>query len=165
MPLQWSGLAAIYGERWRQKMWEADPDIAVQIERGLELPGWRVAAALELRKQLYAALSRFFERYDLLLTPTTPVTAWDHGLPGPPEIDGTPVSARAHAVFTPIFNHCYVPACSVPCGLDSRSLPIGIQIVGPMFADARVLGLAAVVERSRVLDFSCIRVPAPKTEG
>ncbi|MBX9827209.1 MAG: amidase [Xanthobacteraceae bacterium] len=165
MPLQWSGLAAIYGERWRQKMWEADPDIAVQIERGLELAGWRVAAALELRKQLYAALSRFFERYDLLLTPTTPVTAWDHGLPGPSEIGGIPVSARAHAVFTPIFNHCYVPACSVPCGLDSQSLPIGIQIVGPMFADARVLALAAIVERSCALDFSCIRVPAPKAEG
>lgn len=159
MPLQLAGLAAIHGERWRRAPWDADPDIARQIEAGLALDGRSVAAALELRKQLYPALHRLFQDHDMLLTPTTPVTAWPIGQPGPAQIEGRPVSPRGHAVFTPIFNHCGVPACSVPCGLDTAGLPIGVQLVGPLHADARVLALAGQVERLVERDFSRIQCP------
>ena len=66
----------------------------------------------------------------------------------------------AHAVFTPLFNHTYVPACSVPCGVDRHGLPIGAQVVGPLHADARVLALAAWVEALSPHDFAALRVPA-----
>ena len=159
LPLQFAGLAAIYGERWQKAPWDADPDIARQIEAGLALDGRSVAAALELRKHLFASLHRLFQRHDLLLTPTTPITAWPIDLPAPARIEGREVAARGHAVFTPIFNHCFVPACSVPCGLDAQGLPIGVQIVGPLHADARVLALASWVELLCERDFSQIRTP------
>ena len=160
MPLQLAGLASLYGERFKARAWDADPDIGAQIEAGLRLAGVDVARALHAREALYHALARFFERFDLLLTPTTPVTAWPIELLGPKEIEGKPVTPRGHAVFTPLFNHTYVPACSVPCGLDRQGLPIGIQIVGPRFSDARVLALAEVVERQTQPSFRAPHAPA-----
>lgn len=160
MPLQLAGLASLYGERFKARAWDVDPDIGAQIEAGLRLSGAEVAAALHAREALYCALVSFFERLDLLVTPTTPVTAWPIELLGPAEIEGKPVTPRGHAVFTPLFNHTYVPACSVPCGLDQRGLPIGLQIVGPRFADARVLALAELVERQAEPGFRAPRTPA-----
>lgn len=149
MPLQHAGLAAIYGPAWRARAWEADPDIAAQIESGLALDGASVARALELRKGLYASFHALFAQCDLLLAPTTPCTAWPLGAAGPATIGGRPASPRAHAAFTPFVNHAFVPACSVPCGLDRAGLPIGAQVVGPLFSDLRVLALAAWIERLR----------------
>jgi len=148
MPLQLAGLAAIYGERYRHRRWDPDPDIAAQIEAGLVTTGAQVTQALLLREELYRRLDDYFRRFDVLVTPTTPCTAWPIAALGPASIEGTKVPSRGHAVFTPIFNHTYVPACSVPCGLDRHGLPIGLQIVGPRLADARVLALAARVEQA-----------------
>lgn len=146
MPLQWAGLAALHGEAWRRREWDVDPAIAEQIEKGLALGGADVARALYLRDELYRAMAAFFSQVDLMLTPTTPVTAWPLHDMGPATIAGRAASPRAHAVFTPIFNHTGMPAISVPCGLDDADLPIGLQIVGPRFSDATLLGLAQEVE-------------------
>jgi aspartyl-tRNA(Asn)/glutamyl-tRNA(Gln) amidotransferase subunit A len=89
---------------------------------------------------------RFFESFDLLLCPTAPVTAWPIEQVGPPVIGGLPAGPRGHAAFTPLFNHCGVPACSAPAGLV-RGLPVGLQIVGARHDDARVLQMAALFER------------------
>ncbi|TVS00331.1 MAG: amidase [Rhodobacteraceae bacterium] len=147
MPLQFAGLAAIYGHAYQDRAWQPDPDIARQIEAGLALDGVAVSSALELRKALFLSLARVFEQFDLLITPTTPVTAWPKDRPEPEKIEGRPAGPRGHAAFTPIFNHCFVPACSVPCGLDAVGLPIGLQIVGPIHADPMVLALATEVEK------------------
>jgi len=147
--LQFAGLAALYGERWQREPALFDPDIGAQIEAGLALTGADVARALHLREAAYRALAAFFQRYDVLLTPTTPVTAWPLDQLGPPTIEGRPASPRGHAVFTPLFNHCYVPACSVPCGTNGQGLPIGLQIVGRRQADALVLRIAALAETQK----------------
>jgi aspartyl-tRNA(Asn)/glutamyl-tRNA(Gln) amidotransferase subunit A len=142
MPLQLSGLAAIHGEAFRQNPGLFDPDIGAQIERGLSLSGAQVASALLHREALYRSLAEFFSRFDLLLTPTTPCVAWPLQDLGPRTIAGQPVSPRAHAAFTPIFNHVYAPACSVPIALDRQGLPIGAQLVAPRWHDAAVLQAA-----------------------
>ncbi|SMG17943.1 amidase [Paraburkholderia susongensis] len=146
MPLQLAGLALIYGDAFRRDPHLFDPDIASQIEAGLALPAVAVAAALELRKRLFTALRELFTKFDCLLTPTTPCVAWPVESNAPPAIEGKPAGARGHAVFTPLFNHTYVPACSIPCGLAEHDLPAGAQIVGPMYADRTVLQLAAELE-------------------
>ena len=154
LPLQLAGLAALYGDALRRGEWDADPDIAAQIEAGLRLSGAEVANALLARDVLYKTLHHFFTQHDLLLTPTTPCTAWTWSLSGPREIAGQAVGPRGHAVFTPIINHCFLPACSVPCGLDRHGLPIGLQVIGPRFADARLLALAGRIEQQCPHDFS-----------
>ena len=74
-------------------------------------------------------------------------------------IGGKPAGPRGHAAFTPLFNYCGVPACSVPCGLADNGLPVGIQIVGERYSDALVLALAATIERTGAIDFSRPRTP------
>ncbi len=146
MPLQLAGLATLYGEQFRRDRTQFDPDIAAQIEAGLSLPAIQVTAALELRKHLYTTLNTLFAGVDALLTPTTPCVAWPVERNSPEQIEGRPADPRGHAVFTPLFNHAYLPACSVPCGLAERGLPAGLQIIGPLYADHIVLDLAAEVE-------------------
>ena len=147
MPLQWDGLARLHGDVWRRDPALFDPYIAEQIARGLAQPEADVTAARAMAAAIAQASDRFFAGFDLLVTPTTPCVAWPHDQLGPNEIDGRPVDDRAHAVFTPFVNHALGCAISIPCGTDRRGLPIGLQIIGPRFADRRVLALALEAER------------------
>jgi aspartyl-tRNA(Asn)/glutamyl-tRNA(Gln) amidotransferase subunit A len=143
--LQHAGLQTLYGEALKTRRDDIDPDLAAQIDAGAAITPDEVARVLRLRERIVASLSRFFDSYDLLLCPTAPVTAWPLGQIGPPVIGGAPAGPRGHAAFTPLFNYCGVPACSVPAGLV-RGLPVGLQIVAPRFEDARVLQMAARIK-------------------
>lgn len=137
--LQQAGLAQLFGERWRTTPELFDPDIGEQIELGFKVSGQRLAELLRLREQIHASFARFFEQYDALLCPVAPVEAWPLGQLGPPQIGGLPAGPRGHAAFTPLFNYANLPALSLPCGSGAQGLPVGLQIAGPRFADARVL--------------------------
>lgn len=154
--LQHAGLAALHGAALDADPAMIDPDLAAQIRTGRTVSGVEIAEVLLLREQLHGAFAGFFTRtpgdggFDLLLTPTTPVTSWPVDQLGPAEIGGRPAGPRGHAAFTPLVNYAQAPACSVPAGLVDGlhgSLPVGLQVIGPRYADARVLQFAAVVER------------------
>lgn len=87
----------------------------------------------------------FFETYDLLLTPTTPIPA-----PRLQEQDAVEQAAR-FTKFTSPFNLTGLPALSVPCGLTVNQLPIGLQIVGPWWREDLVLAAGYVYEKGRGL--------------
>jgi aspartyl-tRNA(Asn)/glutamyl-tRNA(Gln) amidotransferase subunit A len=146
LALQQAGLHALYGERLAAGRDRIDPDLVAQIEAGAQRTAADIAHALRQRERIAAALARFFEAHDLLLCPTAPVTAWPLTQLGPPVIGGRPAGPRGHAAFTPLFNYCGVPACSVPAG-TVRGLPVGLQVVAPRYEDALVLRFAGVVER------------------
>ena len=146
MALQEAGLQALYGDRPAQARCLIDPDLLRQIDAGAAWTPQEIVDILRQRERIAARLSRFFESWELLLCPTTPVTAWPANQLGPLMIGGQPAGPRGHAAFTPLFNYCGVPACSVPAGLV-RGLPVGLQVVAPRFEDARTLQFAAVVER------------------
>lgn len=89
----------------------------------------------------------FHERYDLLLTPTMPIAAFEAGREVPP---GSP-SPRwmSWTPFTYPFNMTQQPAASLPCGLTSGGLPVGLQVVGARHADALVMAACAAYEKAR----------------
>jgi aspartyl-tRNA(Asn)/glutamyl-tRNA(Gln) amidotransferase subunit A len=144
--LQHAGLHALYGHHLDKRRGDIDPYLVQQIEAGAAITPADCARVLRLREPIVTALSQFFEQYDVLLCPTTPVVAWPLGEIGPSIIGGQCTGPRGHAAFTPLFNLCGVPACSVPGG-QVRGLPVGLQIVAPRFEDARVFQMAALFER------------------
>jgi aspartyl-tRNA(Asn)/glutamyl-tRNA(Gln) amidotransferase subunit A len=114
---------------------------------GAQIPLMDYLSAMRRRAELGAAMRRFHETYDLLLTPTLPLAAFAAGQERPDP---------AHqprwinwAPFSNPFNLTQQPAASVPCGLTAAGLPVGLQIVGPMHADALVLRAARALEAAR----------------
>ncbi|TGT57291.1 amidase [Mesorhizobium sp. M00.F.Ca.ET.170.01.1.1] len=99
------------------------------------------------RSEMGARMRAFHQRYSLLLTPATTVVAFDAGQEVPNPAEGARWTDWAG--FSYPFNLTQQPACSVPCGWSSSGLPIGLQIVGPNFADLEVLQAAYSLEQAR----------------
>ncbi|MGW0902614.1 amidase [Streptomyces sp. NPDC002853] len=97
-------------------------------------------AAVDVRMELGRRMGRFHQTYDLLVTPTLPITAFEAGAEVP---KGS--GHRRWTGWTPFtypFNLTQQPAATVPCGVGGEGLPIGVQIVGARHADALVLRAA-----------------------
>ncbi len=103
----------------------------------------KVFARYELREQI----RRFFERYDLLLTPTVPVPAFEAGVDVPPQLPDRNVVSWVY--YTYPFNLTGNPAASVPCGSTAGGLPVGLQVVAGTNREADVLRLSAAFEVAR----------------
>lgn len=102
--------------------------------------------AQQSRHALVGHVARLFDDVDLLITPTTPTTAFDAEGPMPTRIADVDVDHWGSLRFTYPFNLTGNPAVSVPCGqLDG--LPVGMQIVGRRGADAQVLAAAHAFEQ------------------
>jgi aspartyl-tRNA(Asn)/glutamyl-tRNA(Gln) amidotransferase subunit A len=89
-------------------------------------------------------MRQFMQRYDLLVTPTVAVPAFDARPAGQGEM--SPAALLGWTPFSYPFNLTQQPAATVPCGLTKAGLPIGLQFVGPMFGDALVLRAACAFE-------------------
>ncbi len=142
-----AGLADLLGAQWRAAPELFDPHVGAQIERGLHRTGAEVAGAHAFSLRIASGIARFFASWDLLLCPTTACVAWPADRLDPETVGGRPAAHRAHAAFTPLFNHARTPAISIPCGAGRDGLPVGLQIIGPRLADWRVLAAAAAMER------------------
>jgi aspartyl-tRNA(Asn)/glutamyl-tRNA(Gln) amidotransferase subunit A len=118
---------------------------AVSAFLATSLPLEAATDAMTIRKAWANAVARLMGRYDLILTPTLPVTAFAADREGPAAIAGQPVGPDAWCPFTFPFNLTGQPAASVFVGLV-EGLPVGLQIVGPHLGDALVLSVAAGVE-------------------
>jgi Asp-tRNA(Asn)/Glu-tRNA(Gln) amidotransferase A subunit family amidase len=130
-------------ERWRAEM---DPILVQRLELGARLTAADVSRAEVARGAYHQRLRQFFERYDLLLTPTTATVALPLGRPLPAEVAGRPVGQPVDLLVpTLAFNFSGHPAISVPCGF-ADGLPVGLQMAGGWRQDARVLTAAAAFE-------------------
>ena len=124
-----------------------DPGLRRAVERGDDVRTADYVDAAARRADLGALMGRFHETYDLLITPTLPITAFAKGR-DVPEGWSSP-DWTSWTPYTYPFNLTQQPAASVPCGLTRTGLPIGLQIVGPRHADALVLRAARAYERAR----------------
>lgn len=119
-----------------------DPPLLAAIKSFRSTATDRLMRLLRRRLQHRERMRSFFERFDLLLTPATPCTAWDidRGLPPGHE------DAIVWSYFTYPFNLTGQPAGSLPCGLSQEGLPIGLQFVAPLAAEARLIGAMRAAE-------------------
>ncbi|WP_342130112.1 amidase [Hydrogenophaga sp. OTU3427] len=122
-----------------------DPDFRAEAEIGARYSALQVQQLNQRRGALGSQMRQFMTRFDLLVTPTVAVPAFDARPAG-----HTPMTPEAMLGWTPFsypFNLTQQPACTVPCGLTRDGLPVGLQFVGPMFGDARVLRAARAYEQ------------------
>lgn len=147
MPLQFAGLAHLYGGAWQADPDLFDPVIGTQIETGLALSGADVAAAMQAGHRMRVTLRAALARYGVIATPTTPCAAWPAEQLGPTEIGGRPASPRDHAAFTSQANHAGCPAISIPCGCDSSGRPLGLHLMAEPGCDGALIGLAQALSR------------------
>lgn len=144
-----SGMAGMLEKdlpKWRDRM---DPGLVLMVEAGLKLRAADVTQAHIRRTEFQDRVRRFFERYDLLLTPTLPVLPFKAGVLVKEALEGVPLDYRNWSPLTSPFNLSLSPAASVPAGFSKEGLPIGLQIVGRRFADLTVLQASAAFESAR----------------
>jgi len=99
--------------------------------------------ALDRRDRSIAAWETFFQQWDALLCPPAMTTAFPHTNPGTPlEVDGEERQYFSLAAHGTLFNYSGHPAIVVPSGEMDDSLPIGVQLVGKWWSEARLIGIA-----------------------
>jgi Asp-tRNA(Asn)/Glu-tRNA(Gln) amidotransferase A subunit family amidase len=114
---------------------------------GLTAPS--IAKALRHRARLEREVGDLFGEVDVLLSPTTAVPAFAAEGPPPSEIAGTPVGPAMATPFTMLGNLCWNPSVSVPVGVTSEGLPVGLLVTVTLHRDDLALRLARVWEQTR----------------
>jgi aspartyl-tRNA(Asn)/glutamyl-tRNA(Gln) amidotransferase subunit A len=122
-------------------------DVWANIQDGGQIFGHEYVNAQRLRTIYRREMDQIWRTVDVLVTPTTPITA--------PLRDATTVEINGQTEDVRLastrlvrgWNYLGEPALSLPCGEDSLGLPIGMQLIAAPFADARLLQIAKTLER------------------
>lgn len=134
---------------WQNRLDELDPLIA---------PGWAKARTVTLpksaaveaaRRKLVHQVAEYFDRFDLLLMPMVARPAFAAEGPMPTEVAGTPGHGGMSVIHGMLANLVNLPAISVPAGLTSDGLPVGLQIVGPRHREDLLLAVARRYEAAQ----------------
>lgn len=120
--------------------------LVTALDRAKDLSVNRQIEIQRIRLNLNRALEEFFDRFDLMLTPTMPTEAFAAKGPPPKEINGHPIPLLLAVAFTYPFNLSGHPAATVRTGLAKTGLPAGLQIIGPRHREELVLQAAHAYE-------------------
>jgi aspartyl-tRNA(Asn)/glutamyl-tRNA(Gln) amidotransferase subunit A len=98
--------------------------------------------AQKIRRLIAQDFTEAFKQCDVIMGPTTPSTAFNHG-----EKSGDPVSMYLSDIYTIATNLAGLPGMSIPCGFGANGRPVGLQIIGNYFSEAKMLGVAHQYQR------------------
>jgi len=137
-----SDAATFHSERIKEQPENFGQDVLQRLQAGAAFTSNEYSLARRTQSILRHQYERFFDDYDVLLTPTTPIPA--------PPIEGPDAIQQARLLtrFTAPFNLTGLPALSLPCGFNSQGLPAGLQIVSRAWGEAKVLQAAFAYERA-----------------
>lgn len=144
--LWWGGARALLGKLPAAKKKLLDPGLADVVEQARSISLDDYLDAVKERGLLGSRMRQFMEGYDLLVTPSLPIPAFEAG-----KLSPTADKTGKWVSWTPFsypFNLTQQPAASVPCGFTANGLPAGLQLVGRMFEDRAVLRAAHAYEQA-----------------
>lgn len=146
MDLWRAKLAGQYGGLCSTDMDLLDPTVQTLIEEGRSIDMIRLGEATKTRDRVWQVMTKLFAKADILLCPTTSVTAFPIDSGPPKKIAGQEINSLIGWFLTYPLNLTGNPAVSVPCGLCAEGLPVGLQIAGRRLEDDLVLRMAAEFE-------------------
>jgi aspartyl-tRNA(Asn)/glutamyl-tRNA(Gln) amidotransferase subunit A len=97
--------------------------------------------ALQVRALIKDAYTRLFTKFDMILSPVAPTTAYKIG-----DNIGDPMKMYMGDIYTVSINLAGLPSAALPCGFDSAGLPIGFQLIGDAFSESKLIGVARVYQ-------------------
>ncbi|HSB66244.1 MAG TPA: amidase [Anaerolineales bacterium] len=145
--------AAFHHQRLAENPGGFGPDVIKRLQAGVAYTSIEYSQARRMQTILRCQFNEFFDEFDLLLTPTTPITAPERGSADAVE------RARLLTRFTAPFNLTGLPALSIPCGWTSEKMPIGLQIIGKAWAEAKVLRAGNLYEIRRGFEMPVASLP------
>jgi len=129
---------------------DLSPDLAATIKFGLDCDAISIGKARDVRKRTYEAMYEYFKDYDLLITPTLPITAfkpeWLETGTVFPKVGNRPLNIVSWMTFTYPFNMTGLPAATIPSGWTNDGLPIGMEIIGKRYDEKTVLQASKAFE-------------------
>jgi aspartyl-tRNA(Asn)/glutamyl-tRNA(Gln) amidotransferase subunit A len=131
-----SDAAAYHRERLEHRPQDFGADVLMRLQAGRAYTSTEYVQTRRLQTILTRQFEEFFNKYDILLTPTTPVAAPRRGIA---DAAGQP---RQLTRFTSPFNLTGLPAISIPCGFTLDGLPIGLQIITKSWGEVELLRAA-----------------------
>jgi amidase len=127
-------------------------NVGNNVRSGLQVTTKDLAAAEDFRGRLWHQFRVFFGKFDYLLTPCMAVPPFPVEQNYPDNIAGKPMQTYIDWIApTFVLSLTGLPVASVPAGLDSHGMPVGLQIVGKQFGEEAVLALAAEIQKLRPL--------------
>jgi amidase len=140
------------------------PNLRGNIEAGSKLTIGDIARAERKRAGLWHRWRTLFERIDLLLTPTTPVPPFPVEQNYPDTIAGRKMTSYIDWIApTFLVTLSSLPAASAPCGHTAAGLPIGLQVIGPRFAEPKILAATKLVHEVNPTVWPAIAKPAARS--
>ena len=145
--LGFPGIASSLSRFSEEEKKQMDPGLVEVAELGTRIHMMDYMAATRAREALGLLMNRFHENFDLLVTPTVPILPFPVGQDVPDT--GTQKIWTEWTPFSYPFNLTRQPAASLPCGLTSEGLPVGLQVIGPLYGDNLVLKACHAFELAR----------------
>ena len=137
-----SDAAAYHQQRIMHQSDEFGADVLARLQQGAAYTSSEYILARRTQSLLRHRYASFFDHFDVLLVPSTPITA--PPIEGPDAVAQAPVLTR----FTAPFNLTGLPAISLPCGFSAQDLPIGLQLVGAPWTEAKLLRAGYAFEQA-----------------
>ncbi|MDB5615882.1 amidase [Tardiphaga sp.] len=145
----WRGLWMV-GQQYANldQLEEFGVNLKGNVKAGLKVTPLDFAASEQKRQELFLRFAKFFESYDLLITPQSPVKQFPVEMNFPTEINGKKLDNYTDWIAGSfLITLMSLPGGAVPAGMTSDGLPVGIQIVGPRFEEPLILSAMKIVQQ------------------
>jgi len=157
--------AARYREPYEKDPGSLGPNVRANYEIAAGMTMADVAWAHVEQTRIFRRFQHTFRDYDLVLAPTTPVSPFPWTQLYLAEMDGKPLRNYYHWLsLTYVITLATNAAISIPCGVDHKGMPFGLQIVGRFRGDRALLGAAHALEQAFAA-IPALRRPVPDTEN
>ncbi len=136
-------------DAWENDRERLGPNIRANYEIGAAMSLADAAWAHAEQTRIFRRFQRLYDEFDLVISPTVPVTPFPWTQPYLAEIDGRPLKNYYHwLALTYVVTLVTNPAISVPCGVDAHRMPFGLQVVGRTGGDLALLDAAGAIEQA-----------------